>query len=143
MSEENINGLEMANVGRRFVSYIIDSALILFIITFPLGFFSSDLGKYEDLVFALYFIFLFLFPTGYWIFCFGRSQTLGMKLMKIRLCRETDGTYPIGYWSGLARWFGMWISSLVLWLGFLWILIDKNNQGWHDKMAGCYVVKAK
>jgi uncharacterized RDD family membrane protein YckC len=30
----------------------------------------------------------------------------------------------------------------VILLGYVWILIDKKNQGWHDKIAGTYVVKA-
>ena len=40
------------------------------------------------------------------------------------------------------RWIGMLISTMVLGLGYLWILIDKNNQGRHDKIAGVYVVAA-
>jgi uncharacterized RDD family membrane protein YckC len=26
-------------------------------------------------------------------------------------------------------------------IGFIWAAFDKNKQGWHDKMAGTYVVK--
>jgi len=62
-----------------------------------------------------------------------------MKAAKIKLC-GTDGTYPVGYGKGFLRWIGMNISSLVIGLGFLWILIDENKQGWHDKIAGTYVV---
>jgi len=35
----------------------------------------------------------------------------------------------------------MEISGVVLFLGYLWILIDKKKQGWHDKIARTYVVK--
>jgi RDD family. len=49
--------------------------------------------------------------------------------------------YPIGYGKGFLRWVGMIISGLVLLLGYIWILIDKKNQGWHDKIAGTYVIK--
>ena len=34
----------------------------------------------------------------------------------------------------------MIISAMVILLGFVWILIDKKRQGWHDKIAGTYVV---
>ncbi len=40
------------------------------------------------------------------------------------------------------RLIGYFVSSIVIWLGFLWILFDANKQGWHDKIAGTYVVKA-
>ena len=29
---------------------------------------------------------------------------------------------------------GKAISSMVLSLGFIWILLDDKNQGWHDKL---------
>jgi uncharacterized RDD family membrane protein YckC len=35
----------------------------------------------------------------------------------------------------------MIISGLILDLGYLWILIDENKQGWHDKIADTYVVR--
>ena len=28
-------------------------------------------------------------------------------------------------------------------LGFLWIVFDQKRQGWHDKIAGTYVVEAE
>jgi len=77
--------------------------------------------------------------TGYFTYFLGNGQTIGMKAVKIKLC-GTDGTYPIGYKKGFLRWVGMTISNLVIGLGYLWILIDENKQGWHDKMAGTYVV---
>ena len=36
---------------------------------------------------------------------------------------------------------GKFISSLVLNLGFFWIIWDKNKQGWHDKIAKTYVLQ--
>ncbi|MBI5649101.1 MAG: RDD family protein [Chloroflexi bacterium] len=33
-------------------------------------------------------------------------------------------------------------SGFVFALGFIWILFDTDKQGWHDKIAGTYVVKA-
>ena len=77
---------------------------------------------------------------GYYTYFFGTGQTPGMKRAKIKLCR-TDGTYPIGYGRGFFRCIGMIISSQIFGLGYLWILIDKDKQGWHDKIADTYVVK--
>ena len=32
------------------------------------------------------------------------------------------------------------VSLLPLGLGFYWALVDKNNQAWHDKIAGTLVI---
>ncbi len=36
---------------------------------------------------------------------------------------------------------GKAISTVVLWLGLLWILWDKEKQGWHDKILSTHVVE--
>ena len=79
-------------------------------------------------------------PVIYFTYFFGKGQTPGMELVDIELC-TVDGERSIGYKKGFLRSIGMIISSLAIGVGFLWILIDKNKQGWHDKIAGTYVVK--
>jgi uncharacterized RDD family membrane protein YckC/endogenous inhibitor of DNA gyrase (YacG/DUF329 family) len=131
--------VEKAGAGSRFGSYIIDS-IVVGVICFVLGFSIGFTFRYaiDELEPVLNLIGV-LISAGYFTYFFGNGQTLGMKAMKIKLC-ETDGTYPIGYGKGFLRWIGMVISGLVIGLGFLWILIDENRQGWHDKIAGTYVV---
>ncbi len=34
---------------------------------------------------------------------------------------------------------GKIISYMIFCLGFIWILIDKDSQGWHDKLIGSIV----
>jgi uncharacterized RDD family membrane protein YckC len=51
-----------------------------------------------------------------------------------------DGS-PLGLVASLLRFVGYLVSTLVLMLGFLWIIWDKDKQGWHDKIAGTLVVK--
>ena len=51
-----------------------------------------------------------------------------------------------GHLAGFGRmlvreWPGKMISHLVMYLGFIWILIDKDRQCWHDKLVSTYVVK--
>jgi len=50
------------------------------------------------------------------------------------------GGGSIGYGRAFIRWIGRLISSLILYLGYLWMLWDKENQTWHDKMANDVVV---
>jgi uncharacterized RDD family membrane protein YckC len=70
-----------------------------------------------------------------WVFT---GQTLGMMIMGIRVVAK-DGS-PLSFWQGLRRIFGLIVSSLFLFLGYLWIIIDDRKQGWHDKIGGSYVV---
>jgi uncharacterized RDD family membrane protein YckC len=40
----------------------------------------------------------------------------------------------------VARYFAYIISTLPLFLGFVWIAIDRRKQAWHDKIAGTLVI---
>ena len=129
-------GMGKAGAGARLISYFVDS-IIVSVISVPVVFISVWFG-YGTML-SLYILLSLIFPAGYLIYFFANGQTPGMMAMKIKLCR-TDGTYPIGYAQGFLRWVGMQISALVFCLGFFWILIDKDKQGWHDKIADTYVV---
>jgi uncharacterized RDD family membrane protein YckC len=70
---------------------------------------------------------------------FSRGTTPGKRLLGIRVVRE-DGS-PAGFFTMLIReWIGKAISSMVFSLGFIWILIDRDRQGWHDKLVSTFVV---
>jgi len=40
----------------------------------------------------------------------------------------------------VGRYFAYLISAVPLFLGFVWIAIDRRKQGWHDKIAGTLVI---
>ena len=65
--------------------------------------------------------------------------TFGKLLTGTSIVRS-DGS-NLSFWR--ATWrnlIGYTVSGLILWAGFIWILVDKNRQGWHDMMADSYVV---
>ena len=70
------------------------------------------------------------------------GQTIGKKLRGIKVVKA-DGSQFSVVDSILRFVLGYFVSSVVIWLGFIWILIDPNKQGWHDKIASTYVVKAE
>ena len=83
---------------------------------------------------AVLFLLYFTLLTG------EGGQTLGKMLLGIRV-RRVDGS-PVGYGGALLRTLGYLVSIFFgSFLGFLWALWDKNNQTWHDKIAGTIVVK--
>ena len=126
-----------AGAAERLCSFVLD-IILLFIFAFSLSNLSvfyaiEDMGAIGTLI-------GYSLNAAYYTFFFGRGQTLGMMAMKLKLC-STDGKYPIGYGRGFLRWIGLFISGIVL-IGYLWILFDEKKQGWHDKIAGTYVVKS-
>lgn len=71
---------------------------------------------------------------------FMRGTTPGKKVLGLRVVRE-DGSNANFFTMLLREWVGKWISGACLFLGFAWILIDRDHQGWHDKLASTYVVQ--
>jgi len=43
--------------------------------------------------------------------------------------------------QGLIRYLGLFVSFLVLLIGVIWVAFDADKQGWHDKIAGTYVIR--
>jgi len=68
-----------------------------------------------------------------------RGMTLGKQALGIRVI-DVDTGGPIGYGRAFVRYIGRILSTLVIFLGYLWMLWDKERQCWHDKLAGDYVV---
>jgi hypothetical protein len=66
--------------------------------------------------------------------------TPGKWLLNIYVIDEAGD--PAGFFRMLVReWIGKPISMFVFCLGYLWILVDQDNQGWHDKLVDTYVVE--
>jgi uncharacterized RDD family membrane protein YckC len=40
-----------------------------------------------------------------------------------------------------ARWIGRYVSALIIYIGYLWMLWDEEKQCWHDKLASDVVVR--
>lgn len=66
------------------------------------------------------------------------GQTLGKRLMGLRVA-QMDGS-RMTFWRGTVRLIGYWISAIPFLLGFLWVLVDNQRRGWHDRMAGTCVI---
>jgi uncharacterized RDD family membrane protein YckC len=69
----------------------------------------------------------------------ARGQTPGMSALGIRVI-SFDGSGSIGYGRAFIRWIGGYVSAIPIFLGFFWMLWDKEKQCWHDKFASDVVV---
>ena len=84
----------------------------------------------------------FVIDTAYFIglWTYWNGQTLGMKALGIKVVK-TDGS-QLTLSTSIIRYIGLIISIVCLLIGVIWIAFDANKQGWHDKIASTYVVKA-
>jgi len=90
---------------------------------------------------SLGFGFLLFVAYAIWaIRLFAKGTTPGKKLLSMRVIKE--GGEGAGFGLMLVREvIGKAISGLIFCLGYLWILFDRDRQGWHDKLVSTYVVE--
>lgn len=69
----------------------------------------------------------------------GNGQTLGMRVLNLQVVK-TDGS-PLPIQTAIIRYLGLIVSFVVIFIGVIWVAFDAEKQGWHDKIAGTYVVK--
>jgi uncharacterized RDD family membrane protein YckC len=68
-----------------------------------------------------------------------KGATLGGMICHLHVVR-LDGR-PVDWSTAIVRALGCFLSLFIAGLGFIWIAIDRENQGWHDKIAGTVVVR--
>ena len=83
-------------------------------------------------LYALYFV----VQIGKW------GQTPGKRLAGIRVVGP-EGAVPGVRRALMREVVGKFLSSSVLYVGFIWPVWDSQGQAWHDKIAGTYVVPAR
>jgi len=89
-------------------------------------------------LFAIFFLFAYFI---YRLVMLGRGQTLGKKVLGLRVVNAQTGSIP-GFWRMVVREiFGRFVSGLFFGVGYVWAIFDKNGQAWHDKLAGTVVVR--
>ena len=131
----------------RFVAYLIDGLVVgipaLILLAIAGGMARSNPGQVSGAVLVVYAL-VIIASIGYFIYFWSRpaGQTIGMKAMKIRVVKTDGSAVTVG--SAVVRYIGMLLNSIVFGLpiGWVWAAFDSNKQGWHDKIAGTYVVKA-
>jgi uncharacterized RDD family membrane protein YckC len=67
------------------------------------------------------------------------GQTVGKRALGIRVIDFSAGG-PIGFGRAALRTLGRILSQFICYLGYLWMLWDREKQTWHDKIANTVVV---
>lgn len=78
---------------------------------------------------------LFLFFGGFWT---KTGQTLGMQAWRLRIDNEEGER--ISWRQALIRYLGAAVSGACLGLGYLWLIVDKDQRTWHDRWSHSQVV---
>lgn len=124
---------------------IIDSILILLIIAPLLTFiYGEEYWVSETYIQGTWDVLLnYLLPAiAIIIFWIYRSATPGKMMLGLSIVdAKTGGKPTTGQFIG--RYLGYYVSMIPLFLGFIWVGIDKRKQGWHDKLAGTVVIRHK
>lgn len=133
----------------RLIAYIIDDIIVavgawIILAIFGMGGMASSQGtgfKFAvSSTSAIGTILVLVWAFGYLIFFWSTSgSTPGKAIMGIKVISTDGGKVSVG--KAIVRIIGYAISGIVIYLGFLWVIWDKDKQGWHDKIAGTYVVK--
>ena len=132
-----VSTAEKAGWGTRALAIILDAIGVGIVAAAISSILGSDPAStqyqgFSTLLQAMYF-------TYFWSAA-GKGQTLGSRALNIRVVK-TDGTY-LDYVGAFLRYIGFFISCAVFLIGVIWAAFDAQKQGWHDKIASTYVVKA-
>lgn len=116
----------------RLGGFLLDSVILaiplnIFLLAVP-GFVARQvIGIAAGIAYAVYFI------------GSGSGQTVGMRVLGIRaIDAATSGR--VDYRKAFIRYLVALVSAIPCFLGYFWMLLDREKQTWHDKAAGTYVV---
>lgn len=127
----------IATPGRRLAAYVVEVVLAAIIAGIILASVSDENGGV-----ILFGFVTFLFIVIINLYFMAKGTSMGKRLLGMTVYR-TSGKRA-GFFLMLVREsIGKFISGLVLSLGFLWLLWDKDVQAWHDKVVGIVVIWEK
>jgi uncharacterized RDD family membrane protein YckC len=146
---------KLANNGNRFAAYLLDIIPIVGIVGFVF-YVSTDLSsifkeylahpgeiQYREpfieirnqirtISFLVWVLYSALMEAS------SKQATLGKQAMKIKVVDQNGERLSL--FLAFKRNGAKIISFFFMLLGFIWILFDRNRQGWHDKAAKTFVV---
>jgi uncharacterized RDD family membrane protein YckC len=88
-----------------------------------------------------YYLITYILPAAaviaFWI---ARQATPGKMALSLRIV-DAKTLGPLSKGQAIGRYLSYYVSSIPLGLGLLWVAFDARKQGWHDKLAGTFVVR--
>jgi uncharacterized RDD family membrane protein YckC len=139
------NNLEYVGFWPRVGASLIDTVLFL-VILLPLiylvygpAYWVSDSFIQGPFDFLANYVLPAIAVIVFWI---ARQATPGKMAIGAKIVDAKTGN-PASTGQLVGRYLGYYVSSIPLFLGIFWVAFDDRKQGWHDKLAGTVVVRAK
>ena len=143
MASSSSSSPDYAGFGRRAAAFLIDWLIVIVILVplLVLGFgmreVSLDPAEHSwDLIVP---IAIGVAVVGFWRYC---GATPGKIALALRIVDANTGAPPSTL-RLIVRFLAYFVSAFPLYLGFLWIAVDRRKQGWHDKIARTIVVNSE
>ncbi|MBI4297447.1 MAG: RDD family protein [Chloroflexi bacterium] len=143
-------GPELATIAQRIGAFLLDGVVLSVVGLLVAGFLTSSVLS-EEGVFQTVGSLLTVVYLGVLMYLWREGASPGKLLMGIRFVRAPvllggqpgEPEWP-GLGTGLLREvIGKSVSTIFFFLGYLWLLWDREHQTWHDKIAGTYVIKIR
>ncbi|HBX70131.1 MAG TPA: hypothetical protein DEH25_12325 [Chloroflexi bacterium] len=135
--------------GRRFAAAIIDGIFVVFfsfvimlalaVIGRIFGWYQAESISWNKIVLGLILIFSIFYYVGMW--SRSNGQTFGKLMLGIQVVSRDGG--PLTLAKAFLRYVGYLVGGICASLGFIWVAIDKKRRGWHDLLAGTYVISIR
>jgi len=130
----------------RLLAYVVDLAIVAGILVL-----GGWLAGLVDIIFErmnldpnvdVATIYVFLIPliiASYFVMFWALTgRTIGKWFMGLKVI-GSNGRPPTIKQS-IIRLIGYGLSAIAFWVGYAWVIIDDERQGWHDHMAKTWVV---
>ena len=134
----------LAAIKKRAVAFVIDETLLSLLLIFALWDAFLNAQTMQEMIeltnsFVLEYMMMKFIYQGFFVMQYG--ATLGKMAMKIRII-EIKTMANQNVLVSLNRSSVRVLSETLLYLGFLWGMLDPSRQAWHDKTAKTLVVDA-
>ena len=141
-----IGSHESAGFGLRYGAWMFDFlitliAIMMFTFIVTAVSHSSVIGSNKQLL-TVTGLTLLLFVLNFVVLAGSNGQSAGMRILGIYIVREDGKPFTIKD-AAMRHLVGYPLSTVAFFLGFLWMLWDPRQQGWHDKIARTLVVMSK
>lgn len=119
-----IQSFSYANLGQRFVAYLIDFVIFMIIIKF---------FKISAPALLFWWLYYALLESS------DMQATVGKMVMGLKVT-DMNGK-KIGFWQATIRHFAKYISMMFVWFGYILALFTSRHQTFHDIVADCLVIE--
>ena len=141
MASNSSSSPEYAGFWQRFAAFVIDWLIVsvisvpVMVLAFGTQYLSLEPSAHGwDLFTGLFIAVAVIAFWRYW------GATPGKVAMDIKIVDARTGGRP-GTGRLVLRFLCYFLSAAPLYLGFVWIAIDRRKQGWHDKIARTVVIE--